>query len=418
MNKKKNNKKLPDKSLGDIKQELLLSVKSGILSEDSMHQIMMEAERNYYLKMHPYAVTYSTSGLWMTYLPSDGAKGGRVKRKSKDKKIIEDIIIDYWKDQVVQTMGSLILEWLNHKREIGLRRNKFKRQTYDRYMTDFHRFFDNTEMIAQDVSSLTSIELEDFIIERIETLDLTAKAYSGLRILLRGSLNYYARRNRLSFSPESFFAGIDLRGYFADGFKKSQCFTNAEIQQIKHYINVHTPSAVSYGILFGFYTGLRIGELSALRWEDVSEHSIYIHATEERYRGENGEYLFRVRNDPKTTAGVRYVILTPQANDILNKMKELNPDGEYVFMHNGNRIKGDTYTNKLLRICRTLKIEQRSMHKVRKTYASNLFKARVDEALIIDQMGHIDIKTTKEFYRWNVSEDEESRSMIYKAINY
>lgn len=407
------------KSLGDIKSELILSVKNGIMSEDIAYEVMQRAEKEYYISMHKFAITHSSkANCWMTHLPSETAKGGRIKKRAKSKEELEDIIVNYWRSHMQLTLGQLILQWIDYKLEIGKKRNRFKSQTYDRYLTDFYRFFKDVPIATQDVNTLTAIELEDFIIERIETLDLTAKAYSGLRTLLRGSLNYFARYNHLSFNPESFFKSLDLRPYFADRQHKNQVFNNHEIELIKKYIDIHGESVVSYGILFGFYTGMRIGEISALKWEDVFDGAVYVHRTEERFKDEDGCYLFQVRDTPKTNAGVRDVFLVPQAKDIINRMKVLNPTGEYVFMHNGNRVKGDTYTNKLLRICKAVGIEPRSMHKARKTYASNLFKNKVDEALIVSQMGHVSIDTTKGFYQYNTSDNYESRNTLSKAIGY
>ena len=413
-----NKKNIQDRCLGDIKKELYSNLTNDIISVTHTQDIMTQAERQYYLSMNPYKITES-NGVWMSYLPDEKSKYGRTKRTRKDLRQLENVIINYWKSKNSTTVGELILEWAEHKRLIGMKRNKFKKQTYDRYLTDFHRFFDGTEFVDMDLDGLLAVDVEDFIIERIDTLDLTAKTYSNMRTLLRGSLNYYVKRHPLSFDPESFFRSLDLRAYFADKEQKPQVFSDVEIHMIKKYIQEHEESVISYGILFVFYTGLRIGELSALKWEDVFDDYIYIHRTEERYKNEYGKYEFHIRDTPKTAAGQRRVFLTDEAQLIINRMRELNPNDEFVFMNKeGERIKGNIYTNKLKRICKSLGITPRSMHKARKTYASNLFRNQVDESIITDQMGHTDIKTTKEFYRFNVRNSNDIQDTIKKAINY
>lgn len=407
-----------ENTLGDLKNNLLSSVKNGIISDAKATDIMEKAEREYYLSMHKYAITNSATGCWMTYLPSDDGSDKRVKKRKKSKEELENLIIDFYKHRTKTIIGELIPEWIDYKIQMGKRRNKFKLQTANRYTLDFHRFFDNTEMFDKDVGTLTEIELEDFILERIDTFDLTAKAYSGLRTILRGALNYYGRSHKLNFSPELFFKSLNLRSYFADPILKKQIFNKEEIDKIKRYIDVHAESVISYGILFGFYTGMRIGEIVALKWEDVFDGSVYVHRTEECYRDEEG-YHYQVRDVPKTKAGVRDVILTPQAKEIIKRLREINPDTEYVFTSkDGNRVKADTLSNKLKRICVAVGIEPRAMHKARKTYASTLFQNHVDETLIINQMGHTDIETTKKFYRFNVAESTEAKNTICSAINY
>ena len=402
--------------LAVFKEELHMRASCGIISSGTTTELMLKAEREYYLSKHPFAITKSKSGYFMTYLPDN--KGGRVKRRSKDREKLEETLIAYWKDRDVITLEKLIPEWVEYKRKIGAKRNRFKKQTYDRYLTDYYRFIDGTIIAKENIKTLAPYELEEFIIERINTLDLTAKSYAGLRTLLRGSLNYYKKREKMIFDPESFFRSLDLRAYFADRVEKPQVFSDEEVEKIIGYINEHDESIVSLGILFGFYTGLRIGEISALTWEDVEDGVIFVHRTEERFKNTDGAYEFRVRDTPKTKAGCRKVVLTHDANSILQRMYEINPDGEFVFMNKGNRIKGDTYTNKLGRICGYLNLPKRSMHKARKTYASHLFRAGVDEALIIDQMGHADIETTKQYYRRNLTTYDEARKSIEAAVTY
>lgn len=60
----------------------------------------------------------------------------------------------------------------------------------------------------------------------------------------------------------------------------------------------------------------------------------------------------------------------------------LNPFGEYIFMKNGKRIKGQAFTRRLYVICDKVKIGERSIHKARKTYATKLIDGNVPESVI------------------------------------
>lgn len=104
-----------------------------------------------------------------------------------------------------------------------------------------------------------------------------------------------------------------------------------------------------------FQTGLRSGELSALMWKDVKEDSISITKTEIRYRDEDENYVFDVRDAPKTKAGYRTVYLTPEAKMIIKRIRALNPFNDYLFFKDGQRIKGYLFSRKLYRICNKLK---------------------------------------------------------------
>ncbi|MCR4739189.1 MAG: tyrosine-type recombinase/integrase [Lachnospiraceae bacterium] len=58
----------------------------------------------------------------------------------------------------------------------------------------------------------------------------------------------------------------------------------------------------------------------------------------------------------------------------------------------------------------------KSLHKCRKTYATRLINARVDESVIRSQMGHIDFSTTRGFYYFNNRNEDEARKMVMEAL--
>ena len=57
------------------------------------------------------------------------------------------------------------------------------------------------------------------------------------------------------------------------------------------------------------------------------------------------------------------------------------------------------------------------MHKCRKTYITNLINANVPESLIIDQVGHTDIKTSKQYYLFNNKSKQEALDTLSMAIS-
>ncbi len=172
------------------------------------------------------------------------------------------------------------------------------------------------------------------------------------------------------------------------------------------------------GIILAFQTGLRVGELAALQWTDIKQKTLLINKTEIRYRGPDHNYVYEVRENAKTEAGNRKVILSDEALFTLHRIYQMNPNGEYLFMKNGVRIKEKAFTNKIVRICQKIHIKPRSMHKVRKTYATKLLNAKLDECLIKSQLGHVDISTTKKYYQFNNHEENEIRKQIQQALNY
>lgn len=179
------------------------------------------------------------------------------------------------------------------------------------------------------------------------------------------------------------------------------------------------PTMINLGLLLAFQTGLRCGELAALKPTDVTRKAIHVQRQEIKYKDEITQKTVHVIKDcPKTASGDRYVILPASALETLEMIKELNPNGEFLFEIDGNRIKYYSYNKALYQLCKDLGLSQKSMHKIRRTYGTTLIDAGVAESLIAQQMGHKDISVTKTYYYYSNKARKTNESQIEKALDY
>ncbi len=389
-------------------------IQSGKIDISDVQNSMEDMKRKELLEKHPYKIWEGKDGEWYTYLPKRGS--GRVLKKRKSRSDLESIIMDYYKNQQEILLDDIFQEWSSQKLEYG----EIQKQTYDRYKTDFHRFFDNTNIAKKDIRKITEDDLELFIRNAIRSKGLSNKAYGGLRLLIIGIFKYAKKRKYTEISITQFMGDLDLpKKCF---FKKTvmddeSVFTDSEVEKIFTYIKENA-SLINYGILLAFQTGVRVGELCSLKYSDVQGNKLCIRRTEVRYRGADGKYVFEVRESPKTEAGNRDIILNSDAQQTLKAIRKLNPFGEYMFMSDGKRIKEKAFSVKIVKICRYVGIKERSMHKARKTYATKLINGGVDESLVVKQMGHTSIDCTKNYYYFNNKSDEDAAKQIEKAISY
>ena len=389
-------------------------IDNGIINLNDVQNSMEAMRREELLKQHPYEIWQSKDGKWYTYLPTQG--GGRVLKKRKSKKDLENIVIDYYKNNQEVRLEDLFQEWAAQKLEYG----EIQKQTFDRYTTDFHRFFDHSDIANKDIRKITEDDLELFIRETIRKQSLSNKAYGGLRLLIIGIFKYAKKRKYTEISITLFMGDLDLpKKCFSKRVVKDEesVFTDAEVEKISAYIRKNI-SLINYGILLAFQTGVRVGELCTLKYSDIKGNKLCIRRTEVRYRGEDGKYVFEVRESPKTEAGNRDIILNSDAQRTLKEIRKLNPFGEYIFMSDGKRIKEKAFSVKIVKICRYVGIKERSMHKARKTYATKLINGGVDESLVVRQMGHTSIDCTKNHYYFNNKSDEDAAKQIENAISY
>ena len=167
--------------------ELLQFILSkGIINiEDIENKIAMK-EREEFLSKHPYKIWKGTDDNWHTYIA--GPDGKRVPKKRSKLSDLEDYIIDYYKQQEQQVfIKDIFEEWSTKKLQYG----EIQKQSYDRYCSDFNRFFSPKETICKkEVKKITEEELEDFIKRTICNESLTMKTYSGMRLLIIGIFKY------------------------------------------------------------------------------------------------------------------------------------------------------------------------------------------------------------------------------------
>lgn len=398
-----------------MNDELLkYAVDNGMINLSYVQEQIEMTKRNELLKKHPYKIWEGKDGKWYTYLPDK--EKGRILKKRSTKKYIEDIIISYLKSTEIILIETVFDEWLSNK----LKYNEIQKQTYDRYKTDFYRFFYQTDLVKKDIRKITEDDLENFIRESIRSKQLSRKAFSGLRLILIGIFKYAKKCKYTEISITQFLGDLELpKKCFSKNITKAEesVFTDDEVEKISVYIKENI-SILNYGILLAFQTGVRVGELCALKYTDIQGNKLCIRRTEVRYKDENGNYVFEVRESPKTEAGNRDIILNSEAKKTLKEIRKLNPFGEYIFMNDGNRIKEKAFSVKIVKICRYVGIKERSMHKARKTYATKLINGGVDESIVINQMGHTSIDCTKNYYYYNNKNDEEIVKQIERAISY
>lgn len=365
------------------------------------------------LAQHPYDVWQGKNGNLYTYLPNE--KKGRVLKKRATEEKIKDCIVEYYNNN--PSVESVFNEWIERK----LMYKEIQKGSADRYKTDFERFFVNTGFAKKKIKQIDSDELEDFIRRQIAEQNLTMKSYSGLRIIIRGMWMYAKKKKCTDISISEFFGDLDLsRKIFKKTVieKEDQVFAEDEIPILVDYLKRNV-TIWNLGVLLVLQTGVRVGELSALKPGDWAGGNILkIRRTEIRYKNEDGKNVVDVREFAKTEAGMRDIILSDGGIETLRMIKEINPSGEYLFENSsGKRIRGNTFNKRLDLVLKAVGLHHRSIHKGRKTYGTTLIDAGCEDSLVMNQLGHTTIETSRKYYYFSNRTREHQIEQIKKAVN-
>lgn len=390
----------------------------------------METEKIKYLEMHRqhHNVWFNqNTNQWMTYFNDLDSGKGLLLRKRKKKSDLEALIIEYYKKRdALPRIADIFHEWIHLKFQYG----EITPQSKTRYENSYRRFFpDDNPICSKPFRDISSMDLEIFIKGNIKTHKLTKKTYGDLKILLKGIFRHARKKAQTAIIISVFFDELYLsKNIFNIQKKKTdaeEIYTEDEIPLLKEYL-LQKNSLHYLGVLLVFVTGMRVGELSALKPGDIQLRKngsvLCIRRTEIHYSAEDESGKRRnvteVQVFPKSDAGNRDIILNRFAVQILEQIRRLNPcPKEYLFEKNGQRIKNRGFSGALKRTCEKLNIPFRPMHKIRKTYGTTLLDNHVSETLVANQMGHSDISTTKRYYYRNNKTRAHQAAEIERALS-
>lgn len=388
--------------MNTLKDSDLLSfaLKNGMLDLNTIQVLYTE---NYIMEKHNEKIWQGSNGRWYTYVPSaDNKAKRRLIAKSSKEKLLEAVLEFY---NPKDTVESVFYEWLDKK----LERGEIYKQTYDRYENDYKKYLKNIGSLT--FNKISQLWLEDYIKDKIKDEKLTSKQWSKVRTLIYGIFKLARKKKLIDFSITDFMEEIDIgKKSFAPKVRKDedQVFTDEEALKIIGWIDEHEENINRLGIKFAFLTGLRAGELAALKVSDIDGNVIHLRRTEIRYKNEEGHWTIDYRESTKGKVGYRDVVLIDEAKSLIDRIIELSNGTELIF----NGYTGLNFTQNLERICKRVGIKPRSMHKIRKTYCTCLINADVPENVIKAQVGHVDIKTTKDFYYFNnLSENDRQKTL-------
>ena len=198
--------------------------------------------------------------------------------------------------------------------------------------------------------------------------------------------------------------------------REDEVLSEDEIPKVVEFLK-SDPTVWNLGVLLILQTGLRVGELSGLKREDWHGDVLKVRRHEVRLKDADGKNIVCVRELAKTEAGVRDIVLSDGGKETLSRLVNRNPNGTYLFENSsGKRIRGNTFNKRLDTVLKKLNMHHRSIHKLRKTYCTMLIDAGCEDAVIMNQMGHASIETSRKYYYFCNRTKQHQADQIRKAI--
>ncbi|MDR2233107.1 MAG: site-specific integrase [Tannerella sp.] len=156
------------------------------------------------------------------------------------------------------------------------------------------------------------------------------------------------------------------------------------------------------GIYICLSTGIRIGEICALTWEDIDAENgvIAVRKTIQRiYVIENGSRHTELLIDtPKTKNSIREIPMTKDLLQILKPLKKIVNNNFFVLTNDAKPTEPRTYRNYYKKMIKTLNIPELKFHGLRHSFATRCIESNCDYKTVSVILGHSNISTTLNLY--------------------
>lgn len=168
-------------------------------------------------------------------------------------------------------------------------------------------------------------------------------------------------------------------------------------------------------VIFMLDTGVRRGEVAAVKYEDISDNKIKIRRYYDWYEK-------TVCDGTKGTYGERNIILIAEAVKVIEIARQHQReagvnDNEYIFSMNEKPLDYSAIWKIFNKYCKKLGITHKSPHKARKTVSTAVLEEGGGSEFARNLLGHNDVKTTLTDYLFDRKTDKEKLAIMEKALS-
>lgn len=198
--------------------------------------------------------------------------------------------------------------------------------------------------------------------------------------------------------------------------QKIQIFHEQDQQTLQIYL-INKLDYFHFGILLTLFTGLRIGELSALKKGDIVQGVISIDKSMQRIKNFNHKIPSKTRliiDRPKTEHSIRKIPMIEGLHPFFEELYSPLPSDSYVLTGTTSYIEPRTIERRYKKILEETEITYKVFHTLRHTFATNCIKSGMDIKTLSEILGHASVKITLERY---VHPDMEMKKQAIKKLD-
>ena len=320
-------------------------------------------------------------------------ENGNPIRKSKSS-FIKREVVDWKSEQLAKkqegplskasewTLESLINHWLFNIYKGTVKPNSFFR------MESLFRIHVLPHRIAKvQLSNLTTIVVESFFSDLKNSS--SESVYNDVYYKFKRIMEYAKNIHAINSNPTKTITPLKVKKN-----EKQVWSVDEQLAIIKCLEDNYLDNLIR----LAFASGLRLGELLGLNWDDLKNGVLTVNKQWQRQKLINADGTKRyvdIIDDPKTQGSARFVPLPTNINDYFEQRRE---SGIMFKGSIGGYISRGDPANRLKEIQAKLGIPYRNFHMIRHAYATRLFEKGADPKSVQKLLGHKTIATTMKIY--------------------
>jgi integrase len=264
-----------------------------------------------------------------------------------------------------------------------------------------------------DKYAIEEAEVQIFVFEKLEA-GLSQKTIKDILIVLKMILKFGAKNKWLIYTPFDIQFPTDREKYTIEVLNRS------EQRKIMKYIQEHFTFR-NLGVYICLSSGMRIGEVCALTWEDVDTDNgvISVNRTIQRiYVIEDGNRKTELMLDtPKTKNSIREIPISKDLLRILKPFKKIVNPSFFVLTNDAKPTEPRTYRSYYKNMMKELNMPDLKFHGLRHSFATRCIESNCDYKTVSVLLGHSNISTTLNLYvHPNMEQKKKAIEQMVKAL--